>query len=226
MTINWLYAQTIDGKIEFPNIWNSSGILISISNIVTPEWRKMGLLKVEALIDGIFFEAELKPIRYGDSLIHIPYNAYRLSFEPVDLLLISHPNIQIKIAEFNFNMYVSPSENVNPQLGEPIYTTVIPALPTSQVPVFSLAPIRERRSVLITNKTNKTMYIKEGAAASTPALVAADPFTSIAAGASYTVEDWNGEIVGLMSASFANGGKVIVKELPYFVEEVTEPPAA
>jgi hypothetical protein len=217
MTIAWLYEQTITNNLEFPQIWTTGGVLISISNITTPEWRKLGYLKVEALIDGEFFTAQYKSIEFGKSLVTIPFSAYRLSFQPVSQLLVLHPNISIKIAEFNLNMYVSPAENLVPQTGEPIYTTVIPALPTAPVPVFSIAPARSRRSALIINKTNKIMYIKEGAAESLPTLVAAEPFTSIAAGASYTVEDWSGEIVGLMLTSYANGGKVIVKELPYLV---------
>jgi hypothetical protein len=48
---------------------------------------------------------------------------------------------------------------------------------------------------------------------------------SIAAGSSYTVEDWSGEIVGLMSANYQAGGKIIVKELPY-VGESSPAPAA
>lgn len=219
MSIAWLYEQTIAEKIEFPKIWTTNGILISISNAVVPSWRKLGYLKIEAKIEGDFFTAQYKAIEFGNSQISIPFKECRLSFEPVESLIVLHPNIQIKIAEFNLNMYVSPSESTRPEIGEPIYSTVIPTAPSSATPRFSIAPTRSRRSVLITNKTNKILFVREGAIDSTPTLVAADPFTSIAAGASYTIEDWSGEISGLMAATFASGGKIIVKELPYVVAE-------
>jgi hypothetical protein len=217
MSIAWLFQQTITEKIEFPKLWTTNGILISISNAVVPSWRKLGYLKIEAKIEGEFFTAQYKAIEFGNSQISIPFKEYRLSFEPVESLIILHPNIQIKIAEFNLNMYVSPAESARPETGEPIYSTVIPNSPDSNTPRFSIAPTRSRRSILITNKTNKVLFIKEGGINSLPTLAAADPFTSIAAGASYAVEDWSGEVSGLMAAKIAAGGKIIVKELPYVV---------
>jgi hypothetical protein len=225
MTIDWLYAQTITGNIEFPRIWTLGGVLISISNSAAPTWRKLGYLKIEASIAGEFFTAQYKPIEFGNSLLPIPYSNYRLSFEPVERLIELHPNLTIKIAEFNLNMYVSPAPSSRPEVGEPIYTTVTPNQANATVPVFTIVAPRSRRSALVTNKTNKPVYIKEGAAASAPTLVPADPFVSIAAGSSYTVEDWSGEIVGLMSANYQAGGKIIVKELPY-VGESSPAPAA
>jgi hypothetical protein len=215
MSIDWLYDEPIIGNIEFPHIWTKSGVLISISSLTTPSWRKMGYLKIEPLIDGEFFTAQYKSIEFGNSLITIPFNTYRLSFEPVNNLLILHPNISIKIKEFSLNMYVNPGEYIPRETGEPTYTTITPALPTAAQPVFTIAPVRDRRSILITNRTNKPMYIKEGAAETAPTLVAADPFTLIPVGGSYSLEDYSGEIVGIMTAAFTASGRVIVKELPY-----------
>jgi hypothetical protein len=215
MTIDWLYAQTITDNIEFPQTWTSGGVLISITNTTPPSWRKLGYLKIEQLIDGEFFTWQYRPIEFGKSSIIIPFNAYRLSFEPVSTLLILHPNISIKIAEFNPNMYISPPDNLPPQIGKPIYTNVTPAAPRAATPIFTIAAARSRRSALITNGTNKAMSINEGSATDIPTLAAALPFVSIPAGQSYTVEDYSGEIVGIMSADYQAGGKVYVKELPY-----------
>lgn len=218
--IDWKYQQTITDRIEFPQNWTSTGILISISNQSSPTWRKIGYLKIEALIDGEFFTAQYKPIEFGKSLIAIPYSEYRLSFEPVDTLLVLHPNISIKIAEFNLTMYVSPDPNVAPQTAQPKFSTKTPPAATTTGQVrFKLAETLSRRSALITNKTNQVLYIKEGSDASTPILIAGEPFTPIPAGLSYSVEDWSGEIWGILGGNMAAGGKVLIKEMPYLVAE-------
>ncbi len=113
--INWNYNETITGKIEIPRTWTSSGILISLSNLTIPNSRKIGYLKIEILIDGVYFEVENKSIRFGNSVIAIPYKEYRLTFEPIANLIISYPNISIRIAEVDLSTYMGTSEPPKPE---------------------------------------------------------------------------------------------------------------
>jgi hypothetical protein len=222
MTTSFTAAEKITGKIEFPDVFTSTGILVKITNPTIPEWRKVGYLKIEALIDGDFFNAQFRSIEFGNSLISIPYSAYRLTFEPIDSLLILHPNLSIQIAEFNLNMYIDRGEVKFPEVGDPIYSEVIPPAPNVSGQIFSIAPSRPRRSALITNKTDKLLYLKEGSATSLPTLVADDPFVGIEPGGSYTVEDYNGEIVGLIpGGTTVPNAKILVKELPYLPSVTT-----
>jgi transposase len=186
--------------------------------LLPKRWTVERTYGIEALIDGEFFNAQFRSIEFGNSLISIPYSAYRLSFEPVESLLIIHPNISIQIKEFNLNMFVSQGEFKLPEVGNPIYSKSAIPLVTAAVQTFTLATPRVRRSALITNKTSRTLYLKEGSAASAPTLTAADPFTSVPAGGSYGVEEYNGEIVGLLASGNAKAGDVIiVKEMPFVV---------
>jgi hypothetical protein len=222
MTASFTALEKITGKIEFPDVFTSTGILVKITNPIIPEWRKVGYFKIEALIDGDFFNAQFRSIEFGNSLISIPYSAYRLTFEPIDSLLILHPNLSIQIAEFNLNMYVSPGELKRQEVGEPIYNTITATVLSVVGAIFSIAPVRSRRSALITNKTGRILRIKEGSATSGEPLVDADPFTEIAPGGSYSVEDFSGEILGLLGAgAVQTGDKIIVKELPYLLATPT-----
>lgn len=217
MTASFTALEKITGKIEFPDVFTSTGILVKITNPTIPEWRKVGYFKIEALIDGDFFNAQFRSIEFGNSLISIPYSAYRLTFEPIDSLLTLHPNLSIQIAEFNLNMYVSPGELKRQEVGEPIYNTITGTGLSISGQTFSIASVRSRRSALISNKTGRTLRIKEGSETSGQPLVDADPFTEIAPGGSYSVEDFSGEIRGLLGVGDAQAGdKIIVKELPYF----------
>lgn len=209
MTIEWLTDRPINGRIDLPDTYTKNTVLIKISGAITPEWRRLGYLEIKNVIDGELFTAQIKSVEFGNSQFSAPYEAYKISFVPVERLLEIYPNLSIEIGIIN--MYVTP-ENLPSATGEPIYTTVTP--PTT-LTVFTLVAPRSRRSALIRNTTNRAMVIREGTSASLPALVNADPFISIAAGSSYTVEDWSGEIVALMSAVPAATGRVIIKELPY-----------
>jgi hypothetical protein len=181
-------------------------------------WYQAGYVIPLVNVDGDFYEDKAIKLRFDKQILEIPYRAYRLRFEPVDWA----QNVSIKIKQLPPTdyrlMYVTTEHTITPrETGEPIYTSVIPAAPTATPPTFTIVASRSRRSCLISNKTNKPMFIKEGSAASAPTLTATDPFVSIPAGGNYTIEDWSGEIVGIMSAAFQAGGKINVKELPYIV---------
>lgn len=214
MTISWLYEQTIAVNNDFPHIFTANTVLVSISNNLPPTWRKMGYLTIEQLVDGEWFEAEIRSVRYGNTSFHIPYPQYRISFEPVNTLTVLYPDIQIKIAETNINMWVNNPPPAEPVIGDAIHQTITPAQANAPTPVFTIDAAKRRHSIYIKNNTNKTFYYKEGAAASAPTLVAANPFTAIAAGGSATIMDYSGDIVGIMSANYANGGTIITKVLP------------
>jgi hypothetical protein len=222
MTISFTDVETIAGKIKFPEVITSTGLLIKIANTTTPSRRKVGHLKIEALIEGDFFSAQYRSVDFGNSLIPMPYPACRLTFEPIDSLLILHPNLSIQIAQFNLNMYIDRGEVKFPEVGDPIYSKVVPPASNVSGQIFVIAASRQRRSALITNRTDKLLYLKEGSATSLPTLVADDPFVGIEPGASYTVEDYNGEIVGLISGgTIAPNAKILVKELPYLLTTTT-----
>jgi hypothetical protein len=220
----WDYEGSIGNElILLPPTFTSQLLAIDISASNRREtWYRSGYLKSFVDLDGERFLGREFKLPLGRQLLEIPYLSYRLQFEPVEWL----ENTTIRIKQLSTTqsrsittMYVNSTPQVR-ETSEPIYTTIRPAQANATVPVFTIVAPRSRRSALITNKTNKTVYLKEGAAATSPTLVPADPFVSIAAGSSYTVEDWSGEIVGLMSANYQVGGNIIVKELPYIVEVI------
>jgi hypothetical protein len=183
-------------------------------------WFKAGYLQSFITLDGEEFLGDKYTVGFGGAFLQIPYLNYKLQFQAQPWM----ENTMIRIKQLSnleakdiLTMHVSPAENTVPQVGDPIYGNVTPVAFNDLSPVFLIAAAKSRRSILITNRTNKAMWIKEGTAASLPLLVAADPFVSLAAGASYAVEDYSGDIVGRMSAAFASGGKIIFKELPYIV---------
>jgi hypothetical protein len=228
--MNWDCEILIEGSnpVILSCSFNSQLLAIDLSSANRRDtWYRAGFLQSLINLDGQEFLGNKFTLGFGGQLIEIPYLNYQLQFEPREWLL----NTTIKIKQLSTleikaitTMYVNSNQTVARETGSPIYTTVTPAQANAAVPVFLIAAPRARRSVLITNKTNKTLYIKEGAAASAPTLVAADPFVSIVSAASYTIEDWSGEIVGLMAANFQAGGKIIVKELPYAAPETADAP--
>jgi hypothetical protein len=48
---NWI-TQTINGNIQYPQIWESSRILIRIVSSIPPVWRKAGYLKIYDIPGG------------------------------------------------------------------------------------------------------------------------------------------------------------------------------
>jgi hypothetical protein len=149
-------------------------------------------------------------------VLTIPFSRYRLTFIPIPEAITSY-SFTIKLAEINLNMQLSQAAYVSPTVGAETREIVIPTAPNATDPVFLISAAKPRKSGMIENKTNRTMYIKlESKTAGAP-LVAADPFTAITAGSSYSFSDYSGDIVGIMSQSFLVGSKVIIRELPLIV---------
>jgi hypothetical protein len=222
--MNWdCDEQIISNKtIILPCNFNSQLLAIEISaGYSRGLLDRSGYLTPSVEVGGELFRGAEISVGFGRQLLSIPYLNYQLEFKFVDAISSSWIRIkQLSTNQINqiTNMYVN-SPIPPRETGEPIYTTVTPNQANATVPVFTIVAPKSRRSVLITNKTTRTVYLKEGAAASAPTLAAREPFVSIPAGGSYTIEDWSGEIVGLMAGNFAAGGYLIVKELPYLVEE-------
>lgn len=223
MPINWdcELAITVDDPVILDCNFNASMLAIEIAASNQREtWFNSGYLSILTNFSGSIFVGKKYQLEFGLQLIEVPYLNYQLRFDSQNWL--RDANIKIKQLspseiESIYRLYVSKGENILPEVAESIYSTVIPVSPSNPNPVFKLADARPRSSALIKNKTNKAVFIKEGAATSLPTLVAGDPFVSIPANGSCTVEDFSGEIVGLMAADFQAGGKIIVKEMPYLV---------
>jgi hypothetical protein len=168
--INWLYSEVVTGKIDFPKIWSSRGILISVSASVPTVWRKAGYLRVEALINDDFFTTEVKPISFGSSLIAISVTAYRLSFEPVESLLLLYPNTSIKITELSATevntimpMYSVPlpkSIAEQPVVDSIPTTFAAPSYAAAALPiVYQALPANARQTFAVSNQGSSDVYL-------------------------------------------------------------------
>jgi hypothetical protein len=212
-------VDILDGAVTvIPYLFNAAvlGIKIEASNN-RETWYKSGYLQCFVDIDGERFLGKKFTLDFYGQLIEIPYANYQLEFQPV----IYARDVKIKIKELSqtqvkaiTNVNISGS-TISREIGNPIYTTVTPTAFNAAEPVFRLVESRERQSALIMNKTNRPIYINEGANSPTSTLIADDPFVQIVPGGSYAVDEYDGEIYAIMSGAFANGGKIIVKELPY-----------
>jgi hypothetical protein len=217
MPINWIINQPIVEKMDFPQIFDYNGLLISIEGFYPPTWVKAGYLTTHLDIEGQLFNYRTDLIRFGRTVLSVKVKPYKIRFDPVDYLTEQYTPI-IKIAQINLStMEISYPPYTPPAVGEETFETITPPVPTTATSVFLLAAAKPRSRYRIDNKTNKTMYIKEGAAASIPTLTASDPFTAIVAGGSYAGEDYSGDIVGIMLATPSATGRVIVHESPLIV---------
>ena len=223
MAINWLIDEPLTRYRAFDPVFRSNALLISITGSYPIDRVKAGNLNIGIEIEGQPFIYASKLLKFGNNLVPVGISNYLLFFNP-NVYIDARFNPIIKIAEYNINMQVTPASNSLPQVGEDIFYTVNPVPATDPTPVFLLVAARSRKAARITNKTTAGMYLKGGAAATLPTLLAGDPFTFVPAGGSYTFEDYSGDIVGIMSGSFAVGGKIIVAESPYILESMPTPP--
>jgi hypothetical protein len=209
---NWI-TQNIEGNILYPQIWESSRILIRIVSSIPAVWRKAGYLKIEAIIDGEFFVSEYRPIEFGNNLIKIELPAYRLSFEPVNNLTQIYPNTSISIYQ------LSPTEVKNLQMSGS-YIAANPAIgPDSEAVVTAavantvLAAANANRTMegFIVNNSNKNLWVRFGTAAA----VAAAPCVKVLPnGGNYDIPGgYTGIINGIWEAGAT--GSCVVHEFSY-----------
>jgi hypothetical protein len=157
---NWI-TQTITGKIEYPQTWESTRLLIRIVSTIPPVWRKAGYLKVEALVEGEYFTVDYKAIDFGNNLIEISLAAYRLSFEPVSQLTVLYPNTSISIYQ------LSPSEVRNLRMSQSYDPGIRAVSPSSEATIVAavtntiLAAANAARCPegTITNNSNKNLWV-------------------------------------------------------------------
>ncbi len=166
---NWI-TQTIQGKIEYPQIWESSRLIIRIVSSTPPVWRKAGYLKIESLIDGEYFTVDYKAIEFGNSLIEISLPAYRLSFEPVSNLTAIYPNTSISIYQLSpsevRNLHMSQSYDPGTRAVGPSSEVTVPAAVTNTV--LAAANLLRSPEGSITNNSNKNLWVTfKGVAATT-----------------------------------------------------------
>ena len=168
--INWLPPIPLNGRVEFPGLFEARAILISINSPLTPVWRKAGYLRVEELFEGEYLTVNYEAIDFGKSRITIPAKSYRLSFEPVRDLIIIYPNTSISIypltlAEFELIMPLSSPMPTN--IGE---TPILDSIPTTfSAPQYlaataasayqALAANPARQSYAITNTGTATVFV-------------------------------------------------------------------
>jgi hypothetical protein len=211
--VNWLYSQQITGKIEYPQLWESSRILIQVNCSITPVWRKAGYLKVEALIDGEYFTVDYKTVEFGNSLIDISVPTYRLSFEPVSQLTTLYPNTTISIYQLSptevRNTIMSGSYDPgNRAVGADSAATVNAAVANT---VLAAANTLRSPEGYIVNNSNKNLWVTFTGTAAT----AAAPATKVLPnGGNYDIPGgYTGVINGIWEAGAT--GSCVVHEFSY-----------
>ncbi|WP_310483829.1 hypothetical protein [Chamaesiphon sp. VAR_48_metabat_403] len=206
-------TQNITGNILYPQVWESSRILIRVISSIPPVWRKAGYLKIEALIDGEYFVDEYRPIEFGNNLVKILLPAYRLSFEPVNRLISIYPNTSISIYQLSINEVRSLQMSgsyiaANPAIGSDSETIKV-----ASVTSIELLPANPNRSPegLIVNNANRDMWVRFGSAAA----VAASPCVEILRnGGNYDIP---GGYTGVINGIWESGatGSCVVHEFSY-----------
>jgi hypothetical protein len=209
---NWI-TQEIEGKIEYPQTWESSRLLVRIVSPIPPLWRKAGYLKIEALIDGEYFTLDYKPIEFGNSLIEISVPAYRLSFEPVNQLTALYPNSSISIYQLLptevRSITMSGSYDPGNRPVGPDSATTVPAS-TSNV-IISLANPNRTPEGYIVNNSNKAMWV---AFTGNPATTAPPNTKVLPNGGNYDIPGgYTGAIHGIWEANAT--GSCVLHEFSY-----------
>jgi hypothetical protein len=211
--INWLPPIPLTGRVEFPGLFESSVILVSIHSPIPPVWRKAGYLRVELLLDGEFVTDSYQPIDFGQSRIPVLIQPYRLSFDPVRDLAIIYPNTSISIYP------LSPSEVQNTKMSGsydpgnravgPDSSVVIAAAVTNTV--LAAANLARTSEGYIVNNSNKNLWITfTGTAATT-----ASPATKLLPnGGNWDIPgNYTGVINGIWEAGAT--GSCVVHEFSY-----------
>ncbi len=194
--IQWLPSIPILGRVEIPGIYEASAILVQINSPASSVWRRAGYLRVEALFEGEYLTLSYRAIEFGRSLVQIPVNAYRLSFDPVRDLTILYPSATISI----YPLTTTQAETIMP-LYAPMPTTIgelpiLDSLPTTfSAPqyVATTAPVAYqalpanagRQSYAVTNTGTVPVFLDLDAPTAANKRLA-----SIPAGATY-VSDFN-----------------------------------
>jgi hypothetical protein len=213
--INWLYSHQITGKIEYPQLWDSSRILIQVISPLTPVWRKAGYLKIEIPFGGEFFTVDYRPIEFGNSLISISAREYRLSFEPVINLVALYPNTSISIYQLTPTeihqiqiMAISNPVPTIPVVGGDAVSIVVSAAVSTVL--LAANPNRAPEGLIVNNATRNLwiVFSATAATAAPPAIKVSGNGGAIDIPGSYT-----GIITGIWEAGTT--GTAVVHEFSY-----------
>jgi hypothetical protein len=189
--VNWLPSIPITGKVEFPGLFESRAILLSIISTLPPVWRKAGYLRIEAAIDGEFFTIGYQAVEFGKSLISIPASSYRLSFDPVGQLTTIYPNTSISLYPLSPLEVSQIVPNYSPIPTSFADQPVLDSLPTSfSAPQYLVATLpagyqclpanAARQSFAVTNTGTAPIYLDLDA----PSALT-KRFTAVAVGGTY-----------------------------------------
>jgi hypothetical protein len=195
--VNWLPAISITGSVEFAGLFDASTILVWIQNTLPPVWRKAGYLRIELLIDGEYITTSYRSINFGKSVIEIPIQPYRLSFDPVPNLIVLYPNTTISIYP------LTPTESINimginlaPAQAETLGDEAVTIINASITNVVLDPANPTRRDGFIINKSNRNLWVRFGATAAT----AAAPTSFVPPASNITIpEGYTGVINGIWS---------------------------
>ncbi len=205
MTITWSDPITIAGQIEYPQLFDAPAIGLWIEGATLPSWRKVGYLKIEAFIDGEFFNSKIRAIDYGKNLIEIPYRSYRLSFEPLASLLAIYSNLSIKIAPIGTEIMSINYQQTEREIGDPVDTLFTPLITSAEA--LAANPLRFEGTIY--NRTNRLMYVRWGTAAATTANLA------VPAGANVKIPTKYTGAIQIIRASGNLTGDVLIQHTSY-----------
>jgi hypothetical protein len=160
MTIAWLPAIPILGKVVFPDAFESRVILLWINSPLTPVWRKAGYLRIEIEIDGELITIDYLGVEFGKSLIPIPAKQYKLSFDPVRELTTIYPNTSISIYPLSPIEVLNTVPNYAPMPSSLTDQPVLDSLPTSFVaPAYAVATLPAVYQCLPANAARQTFAV-------------------------------------------------------------------
>jgi hypothetical protein len=202
--IQWSDPIQMAGRIDFPDVLESSGLGIWITGGVTPVWNKIGYFQIAAAIEGEFLKLRPERLEFGKSLFVIPFRFYKLSFIPVENLLAIYPNLSIQIAQLDKNIMGINYSQIDKQTGAIVDTLVVGAVAT-----FQLLPVDLlRHEGTIYNRTTRTLYVKWGTVAATTTDLA------VPAGSNIDLpEDYTGAVQGICAAGVS--GSVLSQTISF-----------
>jgi hypothetical protein len=207
MSVSWDIQHKIitqEPKI-FSNRPLSGDALVVMEGLGIPStWYKAGWLTIYIPVDGLLYQYDSRSINFGRSAIRVGLESFVLGFNPVDYLTLNYSSV---FKAKSFTMQVS--RNPRPFVGDKTYGTVAPGAANT---AFTISAAKARSEIEIENRTNRTLYIKEGDAAVVPVLTAGSPFAAIAVGETGTVTNFDGIITGIFGATTAAGGQIVIRE--------------
>jgi hypothetical protein len=187
--MNWDYSLSGTGSKLLPvGSLNCKNLAIEVTIANQPStWYRAGYLYPLIAVGGGDLPAQPILIVFGAQIIQIPYQPYKLRFDPMDWVKSSY---QLKLTKLIMGINFAPSSIEN--IGSEVVTTI----PANIGPVVLDPANPTRRNGFITNKSNRNMWV---VFASTPATAAA-PTSLVSPGSNIDIpENYTGVINGIWS---------------------------